>query len=139
MRYIREYNHYSIEGIEEITYDDYSDRFMEGSNIPFTKREIDELISVIKDQCYGDSYRFVYDFEEDVDGEEVGVLYTYALPMININGIIHYNRVHNIDVDIEKYEDEWFYVRLGFKYSDNLYYKCDQFDSLIKFIKSFSI
>ncbi len=35
-------------------------------------------------------------------------------------------------LSIEKYQDEWFYVR--FNYRGISYYKCDQFDSVLKLL-----
>jgi hypothetical protein len=100
-----------------------------------SKREVEELISIISIQSEGGRYSFSY----GDNGEIVGVSYKYILSMINMDGFIHYNSRSNIDVYIDKFEDDWFYVNLVFGIIDSRHYKCDQFDSLLKLVSGFNI
>jgi hypothetical protein len=128
MRYIKEYNEYSC--IKLIAYDEYAEVLTYDNNIAFSKREVEELISIISIQSEGGRYSFSY----GDNGEIVGVSYKYILSMINMDGFIHYNSRSNIDVYIDKFEDDWFYVKLVFGIIDSRHYKCDQFDSLLSWL-----
>ena len=118
MKYLRKFNESSSEYYEEIenTYlicDFFKDAAgVFGSTFDIKKRYVDE----IKQRLVTDDYQIKK--------------YGY---FIRIN-----SNESNYNYEIGQDNDEWFYVQVTIKFRD-VYYKCDQFEGLIKFLEDFHV
>jgi hypothetical protein len=105
-----EYNDYGIREIDRVEYRIGINRLVNDNNFEdFTEREINEF-------------------------KDIG----YNVELLWSSGILLNNYI-----SISKFRDEWFYVRVGLSERDTFppanlgsikYYKCDQFDSVIKIL-----
>ena len=118
MRYLKLFeNNYA----EEISEDEYFNNKVNRETLP------NKLYNKILDIIYDiDNYTFNdrYYGESDEYGD---------IPMYDITYVGMSNNKKNI---VFYFLDDYFYIMVREKYYDEIYYKCDQLSSFIKFIKT---
>jgi hypothetical protein len=103
------------DGVREITEAEYNDR-VKNRWEAFTELELEELRKVIITHSYSQVFH--------LNNGKYGLYYDH-------------NRM-GINIHIEKYEDEWYYVRItNVVFDRDSFFKCDQFDSLLGLVKIF--
>jgi hypothetical protein len=77
------------------------------------------------------------DLNRLIDNQEI--LY-YKRGTQRMNGFVTYRMESNeLFCRIFEIDDDWFFVNLEYDSSENFYYKCDQFDGLIKLLSDKNI
>lgn len=113
----------------------YLRKFNESSNEYYQKAEYNEWIDVI----YSKSVEFEQKYVDEIKKRLKTEYYRINQPEVNYIEIV-YDRWSNYEIG--QVEDEWFYVRkevqdiMSGPYNESyVYYKCDQFEGLLKFLK----
>ena len=124
MKYLRKFNESSNEYYQTVEYNEWVDVIFSKS-VKFEQRYVDEIQKRLKTEYY-----------------------RIKQPEPNFIQIV-YDRWSNYEIG--QFEDEWFYVRkevqdimsgsrMGFESPESyVYYKCDQFEGLLKFLKDYGL
>ncbi len=116
----------------------YLSKFNESSNEYYKSVDYNEWIDVIFSKSIHFEERYINNIENRLKTE---------FKIIQPDGNYYIEIKHyKCDYEIGQCQDEWFYVRkevrdiMSGPYNESYdYYKCDQFDGLLKFLKDYNV